>query len=378
MRLSSSQTVFRQRVVEACEELAGTEEQRAALSADDTTVNAPAAYELLAERGLLGISLPAEYGGGGGTFVEDCIFLEETARHGVPVMAYSTALTAAQSYLKFGDDRQRSLIVSTIRRGGLEAVAFTEPDAGSDLAMASTRARRDGDEWVIDGRKTWISFANLATHILLLTRTDATADRHDGLSLIMVPADAAGVDVRPIATMGAPIAHDIELTGVRVPLSNLVGVEGEAWRHLGRGLAVERVIIGAMCVGAAQRALDRCVAWVTGRVQFGKPLSKQQALRHRLADLAAEIAVVRSFVYDIADRIDEGAESRLNAEASMAKLRGSETFKKTTSECVQLMGGYGYGSAWGMEQQHRMAMATTIYGGANEVQREIISRSLGL
>jgi len=378
MRLTDAQTRFAQAVEQACIDLAGTDEKRRALSANDTLLNADEAFALLAERRLLGVSLPAEYGGGGGTFVEDCILLEKTAEYGVPVMAYSTALTAAQSYLRHGNDAQRRLIVETIVRGGRESVSFTEPDAGSDLARATTRAVRDGDEWVIDGRKTWISFAHLAEHLLLLTRTDDSGDRHDGLSLIMVPRDTLGVEVVPITTMGAHMVNDVYLRGVRVPAENLVGTEGEAWRHIGRGLAVERVIIAAMSVGAAQRALDQLIGWVTQREQFGKPLAKQQALRHRIADLAAQISVVRSYVYDVADRIDRGEEDSLNGEASAAKLTGSEIYKKTTLEAVQLMGGYGYGSEWGMEQQLRTSIAPTIYGGANEVQREIIARSLGL
>lgn len=378
MRLTESQRAFADAVENACVELAGTDEKRRALSADDTLLNADEAFEYLAERGLLGASLPAEYGGRGGTFVEDCILLEKTAQYGVPVMAYSTALTAAQSYLRHGNDAQRRLIVETIVRGGRESVTFTEPDAGSDLARVRTSAVRDGDEWVINGRKTWISFAHLAEHLLLLTRTDAGGDRHDGLSLIMVPRETPGVEVAPIKTMGAHMVNDVHLRDVRVPVANLVGTEGAAWAHIGRGLAVERVIIGAMSVGAAQRALDQLIAWVTSREQFGKPLSKQQAVRHRIADLSAQINVVRSYVYDVADRIDEGQEDRLNGEASAAKLTGSEVYKTAALEAVQLMGGYGYGSEWGMEQQLRTAIAPTIYGGANEVQREVIARSLGL
>ncbi|MBE7162563.1 MAG: acyl-CoA dehydrogenase family protein, partial [Williamsia herbipolensis] len=127
-----------------------------------------------------------------------------------------------------------------------------------------------------------------------------------------------------------------------------------------------------------QRALDQLVAHVTERSQFGAPLSKKQAVRHRIADLATELAVTRAFVYDVAGRIDDGQEESLNAEASMAKLKATEMAKHTAMEAVQLMGGYGFGSAYGMEQQLRAAVAPTIYGGANEVQREIVGRGLGL
>ncbi|RKR74029.1 acyl-CoA dehydrogenase family protein [Frondihabitans australicus] len=378
MRLTPTQIAYRDAVRELCASLVPDEAARRRLTANDSLLHSEEAATAFAERDLLGVSLPEADGGAGRSFVEECLLLEETARTGVPLMAYSTALTAAQSYLRFGDATHRRTIVESLRHGHAESISFTEPEAGSDLASAQTTARRDGDDWVISGRKTWISFAHLARHLLVLTRTDDTGVRHDGLTLLMVPADAPGVTIRAIPTMGAHMVNDVFLDEVRVAGAAVVGQVGEAWRHLGRGLAVERLIIGAMCVGASQRALDQLVAHVTTRVQFGKPLSKKQAVAHRIADLATEIAVLRSFVYDVAERIDLGEEDALNFEASMAKLKGSETFKKTTLEAVQLMGGYGYGSEFGMEQQLRTAIAPTIYGGANEVQREIVARGLGL
>jgi alkylation response protein AidB-like acyl-CoA dehydrogenase len=378
MRLTAEQRHHLEAVQRACADLVPDEAARRRLTANDTLLNAQEAFDLFAERDLLGVSLPLADGGLGRTFTEEALLLEETSRTGVPIMAYSTALTAAQSYLKWGDEQQRRTIVESIRTGHQESVTFTEPTAGSDLAAAVTSAHRDGDSWVIDGRKTWISFAHLAAHLLVLARTEDTGKRHEGLTLFMVPTSTPGVRVEPIRTMGAHMVNDVFLESVRVPDSAIVGELGQAWGHIARGLAVERVIIAAMSVGAAQRALDQLVRHVTTREQFGAPLSKKQALRHRIADLATEIAVTRAYVYDLSARIDDGLEDTLNTEASMAKLKASEVFKHTTLEAVQLMGGYGYGSEWGMEQQLRTAVAPTIYGGANEVQREIIGRGLGL
>jgi alkylation response protein AidB-like acyl-CoA dehydrogenase len=379
VRLTDTQREYLADVRRACADLVPDEAARRALSRDDTELNAPEAFALLAERRLLGVSLPEADGGGGRTFTEECLLLEETARTGVPIMAYSTALTAAQSYLKWGNADQRRTIVESIVTGHPESVTFTEPTAGSDLAAAQTSAARNDDgDWVLNGRKTWISFAHVAAHLLVLARTDDTGVRHDGLSLFMVPTDTPGLRIQPIRTMSAPMVNDVWLTDVVVPASALVGQEGEAWRQIGRGLAVERVIIAAMSVGASQRALDQLIGHVTTREQFGAPLSKKQAVRHRIADLATEIAHCRAYLYDLAGRIDDGLEDTLNTEASMAKLKATETFKHTTMEAVQLMGGYGFGSEFGMEQQLRTSIAPTIYGGANEVQREIIGRGLGL
>ncbi|MCU1526342.1 MAG: acyl-CoA dehydrogenase, partial [Frondihabitans sp.] len=262
MRLSESQRDYAGRVETACQEICGSEAARRGLSADDTSLNSDEAFRYFAERDLLGVSLPVEDGGLGRTFTEECLLLEETTRVGVPILAYATALTAAQSYLRFGSADQRRDVVSVIRHGGVESITLTEPDAGSDLASVTTSARRDGDAWVIDGRKTWISFAHLARHLLVLARSDPTGDRHDGLTLLMVPTDTPGVEIRPIQTMGAHIVNDVILTGVRVPHSAVVGLEGEAWRHISRGLAVERLIIAAMSVGAAQRSLDQVLHFV--------------------------------------------------------------------------------------------------------------------
>jgi alkylation response protein AidB-like acyl-CoA dehydrogenase len=192
-----------------------------------------------------------------------------------------------------------------------------------------------------------------------------------------VPLNATGLEVRPIATMEHAV-NDLFFTDVRVPAEAVVGVVGEGWLQLMRGLAVERLIIAAGSVGSAQRALDDVIAFTTQREQFGRPVSSFQAVRHRIADLATEIAYCRAFVYDVADRIDAGEEAQLNREGSMAKLKCTEVAKLATLEAMQLMGGYGYASEYGMEGQVRRALAPPIYGGTNEIQREIIGKSLGL
>jgi alkylation response protein AidB-like acyl-CoA dehydrogenase len=376
MRFTESQQQYADAVRALCAELSPAHAMRG--GSGDESLHDQQVLQMLADRDLLGVSLPAADGGAGRTFVEECVLLEETSRAGLPVVAYSTALTAAQTYLRWGSEEQRHEIVTTIRGGGLESITFTEPDAGSDLSAVATSARRVADGFVLNGRKRWISFAHLAAHLLVLARTDASGGRHDGLTLLMVPAGTPGVTITPLQTMGPHMVNEVLLDDVGVPASAVVGTEGEAWRHILRGLSVERVIIAAMSVGAAQRALDTLLAHVRSRVQFGRPIGSFQAVRHRIADLATEIAHCRAFVYDVADRIDAGEEAALNREGSMAKLKATEVAKLAALEGVQLMGGYGYGTEWGMEQQLRLAIAPPIYGGANEVQRDIIGKSMGL
>jgi acyl-CoA dehydrogenase len=376
MRFSKEQEQFAAAIRTYCERELGTLSQRDALTEGGTLANSPAVLSRLADLGWLGVSLPEDLGGGGAGFVDECIFLEETSRGLAPITAYSTGLTAAQTYLKWGSRDQQKTVVDNLVDGRLEAIALSEPEAGSDLGGVRLRARQEGDGYVLDGQKTWISAAHVAEHLLVLAREDASGSKHQGLTLLMVPADSPGIEMREIVTMEAHTCNDVFFTDVRVPMSSVVGQPGMAWKQLMRGLSVERVIIAAMGVGAAQRSLDDLVAYVKERHQFDRPLSSFQALRHRIADLATDIAFARSYLYDVAARIDAGEEDTLNRESAMAKMRCTEIAKNTALEAMQMMGGYGYAREYGMEGQVRRALAPPIYGGANEIQREIIAKSL--
>ena len=178
--------------------------------------------------------------------------------------------------------------------------------------------------------------------------------------------------------MDGHTVNDVFFTDVVVPADNVVGGIGDAWHRLMRGLNVERLIIAAMSLGAARRSLQDTIDYVRTREQFGKPIGTFQAVRHRLADLAAEIDCCRAYVYQVAAQIDAGLEDQLAREGSIAKLKCTEVAKLAALEGVQLMGGNGYAVEFGMESQVRKALAPPIYGGANEIQREIIGKSLGL
>lgn len=378
MRLTAERRGFVQEVREFCARECGTPAQRDALTDGGRDANSPELLRRFGELGWLGISLPAADGGIGGSFLDDCLFIEAASRGGAPIDAYCTGLTAAQTYLAWGDAEQRRTVVSTLCAGGIEAIALSEPGAGSDLGAARIAARLDGDDYVIDGQKTWTSAAHLAEHILVLTRTDTSGAKHDGLTLLMVPGNAPGLEIRAIETMGPRLVNDLWFTDVRVPGTAVVGTAGNAWKQLMGGLGVERVIIAAMAVGGAGRALDDLRRYVREREQFGRSIGSFQAVRHRIADLSTDVEHCRTFLYDVADRIDAGEEDDLGRRSSMAKLRATETAKHVALEAMQLMGGYGYAREYGVESQVRAALAPPIYGGTNEIQREIISKSLGL
>jgi alkylation response protein AidB-like acyl-CoA dehydrogenase len=377
VRFSPEQEQFAESIRSYCRRELATVAQRDALTEGGTLASSPQVLQHMANLGWLGISLPEEFGGGGAGFVDECIFLEESTRGLAPgPTAYSTGLTAAQTYLKWGNDEQKRIIVENLVAGRLEAIALSEPEAGSDLGGIRLKATLDGDEYVINGQKTWISAAHVAEHVLVLVREDNTGTKHEGMTLLMVPTDAPGLEMREVVTMEPRTCNDLYFTDVRVPTSAVVGQPKQAWKQLMRGLSVERLIIAIMSIGAAQRSLDDVIAYVKQREAFGRTLSTFQALRHRIADLATDVEITRTFVYDVAAKIDEGLEDDLARESAMAKMRCTEIAKDVALEAMQMMGGYGYTREGGMEGQVRRALAPPIYGGANEIQREIIAKAL--
>ncbi len=378
MQFSPEQREFATAIQEYCRRELATVAQRDAVTDGGTLSNSPQVLRDMAHHGWLGVSLPEHFGGGGAGFVDECIFLEESARGLAPITGYSTGLTAAQTYLRWGSDEQKKTVVTNLTAGRLEAIALSEPGAGSDLAGLRVTARRDGDRYLISGQKTWISAAHVAENILVLAREDSSGTKHQGMTLLMVPTSTPGLTIRGIATMEAHTCNDVFFTDVEVPASAVVGEPRNAWKQLMRGLSIERLIIAAMSIGGARRALDDVIAYAKEREQFGQTLSSYQALRHRLADLATDIEVARVFLYDAAAQIDAGREDDLSRQSAMAKMRCTEVAKHATLEAMQMMGGYGYAREYGMEGQVRRALAPPIYGGTNEIQREIIAKNIGL
>lgn len=337
-----------------------------------------AIYRELGELGWIGACLPERYGGGGGGITEGCVFLEETARGELPIGAVTTSLITAKAIEKFGTEEQKKSVIGDICAGEVMSIAMSEPNAGSDVGALSCRAERDGDGYVVNGQKTWISHAHRAKWILLVCRTDRSGGKHDGLSMLLVDPKAPGVEIRGIDTLGGKEVNDVFLDDVRVEASELVGVENEGWRQLMAGLNFERLIIAGWVLGAGQRAFDDLLAYVKEREQFGKPIGEFQVLKHRIADLATELYCSRLLTYDIARRVDANPDRQLPREASMAKLKVTEVAKQIAIDGMQMMGGYGYTTEYVMEAHLRKLVVSTIYGGTSEIQREIIGRSFGL
>ena len=376
--LTDEQRAFVEAVRDFSSRECGTREQRDALTEHGREVHNQGLYERMAELGWLGVTIPEEYGGSGTGAVELCLLLEEVSRGMIPIGFVGVSMITAGAVGRFGSQEQRREILGGVVRGRVEAIAMSEPEAGSDVGALSCRAERSNGSYLINGQKTWITGAHAADHILLVCRTTKSDDKHEGLSMISVPADADGLEIRGIETMGGREVNDVFFTDCQVPAERLIGEQDRGWRQLMAGLNHERLIIAAQALGMAQRAFDDALAYVKERKQFGRPIGSFQALKHRLADLATEIEATRLLVYDVAARSDENPGVTLPREASMAKLKATEVAKQATLEGMQMMGGYGYATEYDMEGQVRTALVTTIYGGTSEIQRDIIAKTLGL
>ena len=307
-----------------------------------------------------------------------CLFLEELSYGQIPIGSYAVTCISAGAYERFGTEEQKEEILGGIVKGNVEAIAMSEPESGSDVGSLRCKAVRENGDYRINGQKTWISEAHFAEHILLVCRTDDSGKKHDGLSMIVIPKDAEGMEIRGIDTMGGRVVNDVFFTDCLVPADNLVGVEGAAWMQLMAGLNMERLIIAAQSLGYARRALDDTLEYVKERKQFGRPIGSFQALSQRLANMATEVECCKLLVYDVAQMVDANPGALFPKEASMAKLKVTETAKQVAIEGMQMMGGYGYATEYDMERHVRTTLVGTTYGGTSEIQRDIIAKTLGL
>ncbi|MGW3661912.1 acyl-CoA dehydrogenase family protein [Streptomyces sp. NPDC005141] len=376
-RLTPEQADFVAAVRDFAKRECGTREQRDALTWSGREPHSAELYARLAGFGWLGVCLPEEYGGAGGGLADACLFLEETSYGMVPAGGFITTVITAKAYERFGTERQKAEVLAGAVRGAVLAIAMSEPAAGSDVGALSCRARRgpDGD-WMIDGQKTWISNAHVADSILLVARTGGA--KHAGLTMFHVPAGTPGMEIRGIETMGGREVNDVFFSGVRLPADAVVGEVDNGWRQLMAGLNYERLFLAANMLGLARRAFDDAVAYVREREQFGRPVGSFQALRHRIADLATEIECTRLLVREVAADCDAEPDRLFPREASMAKLKATETAKRAALEGMQMMGGYGYATEYDMERHLRAAVVSTVYGGTSEIQRDVIGKSFGL
>jgi len=378
LNLTDEQRAFVEAIRDFAKRECGTREQRDVLTHNGTEPHNPEIYAKIAELGWLGAAIPEAYGGTGGGSVDLCLLCEEFSRGQIPMGFFPVTMMSARPVELFGSDALKDEILPRIVGGTVYAIAMSEPEAGSDVGNLSCRAERANGGWVINGQKTWITGAHAADHILLVCRTSRTGNKHEGLTMISVPRDSEGLEIRGIETMGGREVNDMFFTDCHVPEERVVGRRDQAWMQLMAGLNNERLIIAAQALGMAERAFEDVLGYVKERKQFGKTIGSFQTVAHRLAELATEIEATRHLVYGVAEAVQANPDKMLPREASMAKLKATEVAKRTALEGMQMMGGYGYATEYDMERHVRHTIVTTIYGGTSEIQKEIISRSLGL
>lgn len=334
----------------------------------------------LAELGLTGIVFPEEYGGAGADYISYAIAVEELSRvcasTGVTLSAH-LSLCANPIYL-FGSEEQKQKFLVPLATGEkMGAFGLTEPSAGSDAGGTRTTAVRDGDEWVVNGSKIFITNAGEADTYIVFARTDKEAQKHHGISAFIIEKGTSGFSFgKKEEKMGIRSSPTMELIfeNCRIPAANLLGSEGHGFAVAMKTLDGGRIGIASQALGIAQGALDVAVKYAKERVQFGSAIARFQGVQFQLADMATQTEAARLLVYNAAYRASAGL--AYSQHSAMAKLMASETAMKVTTQAVQILGGYGYTRDFPVERMMRDAKITEIYEGTSEIQRLVIGTAL--
>jgi butyryl-CoA dehydrogenase len=347
-----------------------------AVEIDENERHPAEVFKELAEGGWMGIPIPQEFGGAGSDYLTHIVALEELGRSCAST-AFTVSIHVAVGCMlieQFGTEEQKKKYLVPLAEGRhMGALAFTEPGAGTDVMAATTTATKDGDSYVLNGTKTFISNGPIADTYLLFAWTDKEAGRK-GMSAFIVPRGTPGLTPgKPFSKMGlrSSKTSEVVLKNCRVPAENLLGKEGAGLGIAMRGFDQGRVGIAAQAIGIIQAALDESVAYAKQRVQFGKPIAKHQAISWMIADMATDLAAARFLTYNAAWLIDQG--QPFTKDAAMAKLFASEKAMHHTSKAIQIQGGYGYMKGQKVERLMRDAKITEIYEGTSEAQRMVIS-----
>jgi alkylation response protein AidB-like acyl-CoA dehydrogenase len=339
-------------------------------------------FRRMGELGLLGLSYPEQYGGQGGDYYCNLVLGEEIVHSDCGGLAMGVAVhtdMATPPIHAFGSEEQKqAYLVPAIRGEKISCLGITEPDAGSDVSGIKTRAVRDGDEWVINGSKTYITNGHRADFIVLVTKTDPDAG-YDGFTLFIVDMDAPGVvreeKLRKLGMHASDTAL-LAFQDVRVPDSAVLGEVGKGFYQIMWELQGERLIGAAGATASAQAVFDKTLGYATERQAFGRPIGKFQVIRHKFAEMATKIESSRQLTYTTAWRFANGEYPV--REISMAKLYASRIACEVADECLQIHGGAGYMKEYGIERVWRDLRLNRIGAGTDEIMLDVIGRSYGL
>ncbi|MBW1682832.1 MAG: acyl-CoA dehydrogenase family protein [Deltaproteobacteria bacterium] len=339
-------------------------------------------FEKMAELGMVGIPFPEEYGGSGGDWVGMHLCIEEISRAdgNLGALLDVTTSVVGQEIFVFGTEEQKKEFLVPIARGEkVGAFGLTEPDSGSDAGSLRTSAVKDGDSWVLNGTKQFITGIGLENASVMLTaaRSGMDGEGRPVISAFIVPKGTPGMSLgkkyRKLAGKALP-ANEVILEDCRIPLENILGDPGRGFAQHLAVLETGRISIGAVCVGMARACLEQALSYARERTQFGKPIFHFQAVQFKLADMSASIELARNQVIKAAWLKDRGR--RHTFEATVAKLYGSEMLERVASDAVQIHGGYGYMDEYPVSRMYKGAKLLQIVEGTSEVQRMILGRIL--
>ncbi len=337
-----------------------------------------AIWQKAGELGFLGLHYPEEYGGSGYGCLENALVVEAFCRRDSSI---GTALMlcdfGSENVLRYGTDAQKKRILEPIAEGReIFGGAITEPDHGSDITRMATTAVRDGDSWLVNGVKTFITNGGIAHHYMVLCQTDPEAG-HRGQTMLLVPADAEGLEIADVGLkMGIRLCPTGELTfkNVRVPAGALLGEEGRGFYQVLQFFDESRIETASQALGIAQGAFDRALEHARHREQFGKKIGALQVTQHKLAEMATKIELARLITYKAAWIADQGKPDPKTT--SMAKFFAARTAVEVADEAIQILGGWGYMTDFEVERFYRDAKITEIYEGTREIQKNVIAASL--
>jgi alkylation response protein AidB-like acyl-CoA dehydrogenase len=340
------------------------------------------AYDAVARQGWLGLIVPEEYGGAGGSAIDVAILLEEAGRQyeELAMWMFRTMTYGGYAVATHGSEEQKQRFLPKVAGGDLSVCfGLTEPDSGSDAAALTTKATATNDgHYAIDGQKVFTSGMDVSDYCLLVTRTARKERKQDGITVFMVDTGTPGIEIRKIETLGhhAIGTTQVFYTNVRVPETDMLGERDKGWSVADACLWYERLCLSAARTGAATAVFELALDYAKTRKQFGQAIGKFQAISHKLADMKVMLDVSRVLVYRFAWQMAEGKATR--HDASVLKLYTSEAYKSVADMALQIHGGYGYCMEYPIQRFFRDSRLATIGAGSSEIQRNIIARSLGL
>jgi alkylation response protein AidB-like acyl-CoA dehydrogenase len=339
------------------------------------------AFDALAKNGWLGLIAPESLGGAGGTATDLAVMLDVLGYHfeELGLWVFRNLTYGCYAVMKHGTKEQIEYLVPKVITGEMSfCFGLTEPDSGSDASALTTKATKQGDEYILNGRKVYTSGMDISDYCLLVARTSTLERKQQGITTFLVDTKLPGIEVKKLQTLGQRSIGTTEVlySDVHIPASSILGKLDHGWTGADDYLCYERLCLSAARTGAARSAFEIALDYAKTRVQFGKPIGKFQAVSHKLAEMKSMLDIAQTMVYRYAWLMEQGKNTR--QDAAILKLYTSESYKSISDMCLQILGGYGYCMEYPMQRFFRDSRLATIGGGTSEIQKNIIASSLGL